>query len=98
MINVETIQVYKIGDKVFESLEEATAYANRTIYTPIVEQFIESRTWKRGQDTIARRVASDLLAWLDTRRALGKISFEENYEEYGEPAEAADKEVEAPFM
>ena len=98
MINVATIQVYKIGDKVFESLEEATAYANRTTYTPIVESFIESRTWKRGQDTIARRVASDLLAWLDARKALGELSFKENYAEYSESAEATNEEAEVPFM
>ena len=63
---IEAVQMYKVGDKMFASKVDATAYANREQYSARVDRFIDSREWKQGKATMARNHILSFLSFEDT--------------------------------
>lgn len=60
----EIATVFKTPDgKVFSSMEQAQAHLQRSQFTYLVNEFIASREWKKGQSTRAAGLVADFLVW-----------------------------------
>ena len=56
--------VFKTPDgKIFASLESAQAHLQRNQFTELVNEFVASREWKKGQATRAAGLIADFLVW-----------------------------------
>lgn len=64
MQTIESIECFKTSDgTIFSSKEEAIAHENRAAFSARIDGFIQSREWPRGQNTQARRLITDFLAY-----------------------------------
>jgi len=77
--------------KMFGTEAEAIAEENSKQYETSVNAFIKSKIWNRGQDTRAKAMIIEYLAWADT--AAGQAAIEAAMNAPEEVAEEATEEA-----
>jgi hypothetical protein len=83
--------------KMFGTEAEAIAEENSKAYEKKVNAFIASKTWNRGQDTRAKALVVEFLAWADTEDGMAAIEAAESAPDEPEVvAEAAESGADAP--
>ena len=75
---------------------EAVADENEDAYATRVKAFVDSKTWKRGQDTRAFSLITEYLAWCDTKSGQEAIAQAEAVAAMPVAEEAPVAEAPAP--
>lgn len=81
--------------KMFGTEAEAIAEENSKQYETKVGAFISSKTWNRGQDTRAKAMIIEFLAWADTEAGAAAIEAAANAPE-PEAEEATEEASDVP--
>lgn len=63
---IVAVQVFKTPDgKTFRTEQAALSHMNAGAYKDTLNAYCKSRSWVRGQETRARNLIADFLAWED---------------------------------